>query len=293
MSSTVIPNKETLLSAFKTYMEESEMGSETVKSYLGNVGRYFKWYEESYGLPPGILYRTNVKDFKSYLQAVRKLNPSTANYYLSALMKFNEFLIEADYQTEMAVGKADYTKIQMPMANPWDGEEELVRTFLQQILSSRKVFATRDYALFTVIAYAGPRNSEAVSILDEDVDLIGREILIRDGKGDKSRVLIINSKIVHAIEEYRKVRPQTGSPCLFLNRYGRKLTRGRINQICNEYSDFITPHKLRHYYATQSQEKAGYSLAETATQLGHKSTRTTLRYTHPSKAKLKEKADLL
>lgn len=293
MSSTTIPSKDILLAEFKSYMEDLDTGTETVKSYLGNVRRYFKWYEESYGLPPGILYRTNIKDFKSYLQVVRRLNPATANYYLSALLKYNEFLIHAEHQTELVLSKADYTKIQVQTTNPWDGEEEQVRTFLQQVLSSGKPFAIRDYAIFTVIAYAGPRNTETVNILDADVDLAGREILIRNGKGDKARVLIINSKIVHAIEEYRKVRPQTECPYLFLNRYGGKLTRGRVNQICNEYSDFIAPHKLRHYYGSQSQAKAGYSLAETAMQLGHKSTRTTLRYTHPSKAELKEKADLL
>jgi len=293
MSKSETPNKEILFGQFKSYMEDAKMGEETFKSYMGNVGRYFKWYEESYGLPPGILYRSNIKDFKSYLLSIKNFHPATANYYLSALMKFNEFLIEEEYQTDPVVSKADYLKIQIPTANPWDGETGQVYTFLQQVLASGTVFALRDYALFSVIAYAGTRNSETVSILDEDVDLPSREILIRKGKGDKARVVIINSKIVHAIEEYRKMRPETGCPYLFLGRSGKQLTRGRINQICNQYSDFITPHKLRHFYCSQSQEKAGYSIAQTAAQVGHKSTRTTLRYTHPSKAELKEKADLL
>ena len=284
---------EILLEKFKIYMETIEMGEETIKSYLGNVGRYFKWYKGSYGLPPGLLYRSNIKDFKSFLLSVKKYNLTTANYYLSALMKYNEFLIEEGYQTDLVVSKADYSKIQIPTANPWDGEVDHVYTFLQKVLARGGSFAIRDYALFSVIAYAGTRNSETISILDEDVDLIGREILIRQGKGDKARVIIINSKIVHAIEEYRKVRPATECPYLFLNRSGDKLTRGRINQICNDYSDFITPHKLRHFYCSQSQEKAGYSIAQTAAQVGHKNTRTTLRYTHPSKAELKQKAELL
>ena len=293
MSKSAVPDKEQLLGEFKIHMDELEMSTETVKSYFGNISRYLKWYHESFGLPPGILYRANIKDFKSYLQNIKRLVPSTVNYYLSALMKFNEFLIKMGYQTEMAVVKSDFIKIQPSSANPWDGEEEQVYTFLQKVLSSESSFSVRDHALFTLIAYTGVRNSEAISIQDADVDLFGKEILIRSGKGDKARTIIINSKAANAIAEYRKMRPDNCSPYLFLNRTGDKLTRGRINQICNQYSDFITPHKLRHFYCTQSQAKAGYSLAETATQVGHKTTRTTMRYTHPSKAQLKQKADLL
>lgn len=278
---------------FKLYMEEEGLGAETVKSYLGDVERYFKWCEESFGLPPDILYRANVKDFKSYLQNIRRLEPATINYYLSALAKFNAFLIAQGTQTEVVIQKNDYISIQAPTTNPWDGEELEVKAFLQKVLTSKNDFCIRDYAIFSTIAYAGPRISETINVLDMDVDLVGREILIRNGKGDKARVIYINDKIINAISEYRKVRPQNGCPYLFLNRYGRKLTRGRLNQICNQYSDFVTPHKLRHYWCSRSQSVAGYSLAETAAQAGHKDTRTTLRYTHPSKAKLKEKANLL
>lgn len=292
MNSTATAGK-SLLDEFMSYMDDQGMSVETVKSYFGNVGRYFKWCEESFGLPPENLYRANIRDFKSYLQNVKRFAPSTINYYLSALAKLDEFLIEKGYQSEQAVSKNDYITIQTPVTNPWDGEEKEVKAFLQQALASKSDFCIRDYAIFTVIAYAGPRNSETVSLLDGDVDLVGREVLIRDGKGEKARVAIINDKIINAVEEYRKTRPETDCPYLFLNRYGGKLTRGRINQICNQYSDSITPHKLRHFWCSQSQEVAGYTIAETAAQAGHKDTRTTLRYTHPSKAKLKEKANLL
>ncbi len=286
-------NSKNLLDEFRSYLDEQAMSQETVKSYIGNVGRYFKWYEGSFGLPPENLYRANIRDFKSWLQNIRRFAPPTVNYYLSALAKFNEFLIEREYQSERVVSKSDYISIQAPVSNPWDGEEREVRAFLQRVLSSNKKYCLRDYAIFVVIAYGGPRISEVLGLLDRDVDLVAREIMIRDGKGNKARIAIINDKIIHAVDEYRKVRPKTYSPYLFINRSGQRLTRGRLNQVCNEYSDSITPHMLRHFWCSQSQEVAGFSIAETAAQAGHKDTRTTLRYTHPSKAKLKEKANLL
>ncbi len=292
MNSTAISGRD-LLDEFEAYMAAQAMSRETVKSYMGNVGRYFKWYEGSFGLPPENLYRANILDFKSWLQNNKRFAPTTINYYLSALSKFNEFLVEKEYQSERVVSKNDYISIQTPVTNPWDGEEQDVRAFLQRVLASNAHFRLRDYAIFVMIAYGGPRISEVLSIWDKDVDLTGREILIRDGKGNKARIAIINDKIIHAVDEYRKVRPRTDSPYLFINRYGKKLTRGRLNQVCNQYSDSITPHKLRHFWCSQAQEVAGFSIAETAAQAGHKDTRTTLRYTHPSKAKLKEKANLL
>ena len=293
MKKKIVLGESTLLGTFKSYLEQQGMSNETVKSYVGNMLRYFEWFEESFGPPPDALYRANVLDFKSYLANILHLALATLNYYLSALSKFNEFLIESGAQTEIAVHQNDYIAIQMPIANPWDGEDKEVKAFLQKVLASKSKFRLRDYALFCVIAYGGPRISETINLLDRDVDLPSREILIRDGKGEKARIIFIGDKVVHAIEEYRKVRPKGKCPYLFLNRCGEKLTRGRVNQICNQYSDFITPHKLRHYWCSQSQEVAGYGIAETAAQAGHKDTRTTLRYTHPSKAKLKEKANLL
>ena len=292
MSNSSAPT-EKLLDGFRVYMEQQSMSQETVKSYLGNTRRYYQWCEGSFGLPPDNLYRANVLNFKSFLQTVRRLNPSTINYYLSALAKLNEYMIEAGYQAELVLSKNDFIPIQLQTSNPWDGEEKEVVVFLQKVLSSKKEFCVRDYALFNVIAYTGVRNSELINIILDDVDLNGREILIRDGKGGKARVVFINDKIINAVREYLKVRPDSDSSVLFLSRYGTGLTRGRINQICNQYSNFITPHKLRHFWCSQSQEVAGYSLAETAAQAGHKDTRTTLRYTHPTKAKMKEKANLL
>ena len=283
----------TLLDEYRSFMEQQSMSTETIKSYLGNVRRYFNWCEGSFGLPPENLYRANVLNFKAYLQTVRRLSPATINYYLSALSKFNEFLISAGHQTEQALSKTDFIPIQTLISNPWDGEEKEVLVFLQKVLSSDSQYRIRDYAIFNVIAYTGMRNSEMVSILLDDVDIHGREIMIRDGKGGKARVVYLNDKIINAVKEYMKVRPEMESPYLFVSRHGGKITRGRINQICNEYSDFITPHKLRHFWCSQSQEVAGFSLAETAAQAGHKDTRTTLRYTHPSKATMKEKANRL
>ena len=127
----------------------------------------------------------------------------------------------------------------------------------------------------------------------QDIAFDTGEILVRSGKGDKARTVYLNDKISNAVREYLKER---NSECsyLFVSRQGNgKINRSRINQIFNKYSNIITPHKLRHFYCSQAQNVAGYSIAESAQQAGHASTKTTLRYSHPDRKKMIEKANKL
>ena len=78
----------------------------------------------------------------------------------------------------------------------------------------------RDYAIVTVLAYAGLRISEALALRLRDVDLAAREITVQHGKGDKMRVVLIGEKVVGAIKEYLQDRTDTDSPYLFLSRKG-------------------------------------------------------------------------
>ena len=164
-----------------------------------------------------------------------------------------------------------------------------MEAFRQRILVGN---GSRDYAIVTILAYAGLRISECLALTPEDVSLTAKEITVRCGKGDKTRVVFIGDKVVNAVREYLKNRPDTNSPYLFLSRRGGALTRGQVNRIFNSYSDTITPHTLRHFFCSAAIE-AGYSINEVANQAGHSNVHTTLLYTNPTREKMKEKANLL
>lgn len=105
----------------------------------------------------------------------------------------------------------------------------------------------RDFAIVTLLVYAGLRRSECVNLKLDQVDLIAKEIRVI-GKGDKQRLVYINDRIAAAIREYLKER-NADSPYLFASRQCAKLSASRINQIFNQYSDTITPKTLRHFSA--------------------------------------------
>jgi len=280
------------LREFEDYLKHNGLSDHSVVSYSGHLRRYQRWLKETFGAELTILFRANILEFKSYLLNIAKLSDKSVNAYLSALQKFNAFLLEQGLGESGVIRKSDYRKVQRPFANPWNGEAEEVEALRQAILSSKAKYAKRDFALVTLMAKAGLRVSEATGVKLADFSLEAGELLVR-GKGDKTRTVIINDKIVDAIREYLRCRGECQIDYLFVSREGGKLDRSRVNKIIKAHSATITPHTLRHYFCSQAQNVGGYSVMETALMAGHADPRTTMLYSHASKKQLREKANLI
>lgn len=281
------------LDKFKSYLQKEGKSENTIKSYIINIGEYVKWFNDSYGLEVIKLHRENVLEYKSYLMNVKKfkgknLNARTINAKLSSLAAINKFLIEEGIQHDLVIYSKDTIKVQQEYANPCVVEKKDVEAFRQKILEAGD---KRLYSLATLISYSGVRITEALSIKLADICFEAKEIIIRKGKGNKQRIVYINSKIIEALRAYLKVRRDDGE-FLFISRESESLSRSVVNREFQKYSNTITPHMLRHFYCSHALD-SGYSVAEVANQAGHRDTRTTLIYTNPSRTKMKEMAELL
>lgn len=278
-----------MLREFEDYLIQESKSINTIKSYQIHIGNYFKWYKESFGEEPIQLYRQNVLEYKAYLQNIKNESGKTINAKLSALIKFNEYLQDKGIQDDIVLSKKDNIKIQNEFASPAMVTKIDVEAFRQQIL---KYEGNRNYAIVTIMAYAGLRISECLSLKLDDVNLTSKEITVKEGKGSKQRLVYINSKIIEAVKEYLKERKEVECDYLFVSNKGNRIDRTVINKLFNKYSNKITPHTLRHFYCSNALE-AGYSVHEVANQAGHSNIHTTLLYTNPSKEKMKSKAELL
>lgn len=278
-----------MIERFKNYLAEDGKSQNTIKSYINHIGGYFTWYRESFGEDPVKLYRQNILDYKSYMQNIKKDSAKTINSKLSALGKYNEFLIDIEVQHDIVVSKKDNIKIQQQFASPSIVNKNDIEAFRQKILENE---GNRNYAIVTIMAYAGLRISEVLDIKIDDINLISKEVVVREGKGNKQRVVYINSKIINAVKEYLKDRKSSDLEYLFISNKGNKVDRTVINKLFNKYSDKITPHTLRHFYCSNALEN-GYSVHEVANQAGHSNIHTTLLYTNPSKEQMKNKAENL
>ena len=278
-----------MLDGFMHYLHVLGRSENAMKSYCQAVKEYMRWYQESYGREPKELYRANVLDYISYLRTVKNLSNRSVNAKLAGLLSYNFYLVANGASKDLAITNQDYLKVQINYASPSTVDRGEVERFRQEILESSGV---RDYAIVTILAYAGLRISECLELRMEDVSLQAREITVRHGKGDKMRVVYFGDKVVNAVREYLRSRPKTENPYLFPGRGNSHLTRGQVNRIFNAHSASITPHTLRHFFCSNALEN-GYSIGELANQAGHSNIHTTLLYTNPTREKMKEKANML
>jgi integrase/recombinase XerD len=189
----------------------------------------------------------------------------------------------------MVITKKDFQKVQQQYASLAKVEQKDVEKFRQLILESGN---KRNYSLVTLLAYGGLRISEALNLKMNDFNFTSRELLVKDGKGDKTRTVFINDKVKESLQEWIKERGEVESEYLFISNRGKQLDRTTVNKIFKEYTSEITPHDLRHFFCSHA-INSGMSVHEVANQAGHSNIHTTLLYTNPSKQDLINKMNQL
>lgn len=284
-----------MMEQFIQYLQEEGKSENTVKGYVQSVTGFLAWFDQSKGTDFKKLHRENVREYVSFLKTVKNSKPKTINTKVNALVKFNEFLIETKVQDEMVLTKKDYVKVQQQYASLAKVEFKDVEKFRQMILDSGN---KRNYAIVSLLAYAGLRISEALNLKMNDFDVTSREILVQDGKGSKTRTVFMNDKVKTALKSWIKDREKQGieNEYIFVSNRNKRLDRTTVNKLFNEFSEKvgkeITPHDLRHFFCSHA-IKSGLSVHEVANQAGHSNIHTTLLYTNPSKDDLINKMNLL
>jgi integrase/recombinase XerC len=151
----------------------------------------------------------------------------------------------------------------------------------------------RDAAILEVLYSSGARVSEAVGLLDEDIDFSAEIILLR-GKGKKERLCPIGGPAVSMLKKSLEYRPYVLEGGIipqklnvFLNLNGGPLSTRSVERMMKKYLSYtglnpnLSPHTLRHSFATHMLD-AGADLRSVQELLGHASLSTTQIYTHIS-----------
>lgn len=158
-------------------------------------------------------------------------------------------------------------------------------------------YAFRDAAMLEVLYGAGLRVSELVGLRMGDIDLEGGYVRCF-GKGSKERVVPLGDPALKSLDLYlRRGRPYIGTGIitdhLFLNRFGKGLSRQSVHRILAAYArqaglrKKVSPHMLRHTFATHLLS-GGADLRSVQEMLGHADVSTTQIYTHISRRELKQ-----
>lgn len=148
----------------------------------------------------------------------------------------------------------------------------------------------RDYCILTLFLNCGMRLSELVGINITDIDFYELRMKIL-GKGNKERMVYLNSACVDALNQYLEVRnnnPKAANEsALFLSNQNKRISKRRVQQIIEKSlteaglnGKGITTHKLRHTAATLMYQYGDADVLTLKELLGHVSVSTTEIYTH-------------
>ncbi|GAL16213.1 tyrosine recombinase XerC [Vibrio astriarenae] len=147
--------------------------------------------------------------------------------------------------------------------------------------------AIRDRAIMELMYGAGLRLAELVSIDVRDVHLRSGEIRVI-GKGDKERKVPFSGQAKEWVGRWLKVRSSLlkgDDPALFISKLGQRISHRNIQKRMAEWgqkqgvASHISPHKLRHSFATHVLESSN-NLRAVQELLGHENISTTQIYTH-------------
>jgi len=278
--------------------KERRYSAYTVRNYRQAVEDFVRWLQQS-GRDPGAYDTLAARDVRDFvIEAQRRFGRRTLHIHVSGLRTFFRY-----WMREGKLSRNPFTGVPLPkldkplpkflteaqMLKLLGGPEKLLAN---EAIDART--ALRDRLVLEILYGGGLRVSEAVALNYGDVDFGNGSARVL-GKGRKERICPLGDAAMGVLRKFRDTQaPSAGrlDPVLVSDRGGRMIPAA-VQQLVKRYlalADLpmdITPHKLRHSYATHLLN-AGADLRSVQELLGHASLTTTQIYTHTSVARLKE-----
>ena len=279
-------NWDTSIENFKNYLKlERGLSMNSIKSYEFDLIQFKNFIiENSINESPKKCSSSTVKRYL-YKNFSNKKSRSQARS-ISALKSFFNYLLFEGKINSSPLNDIESPKIENSLPNVLT-EDEIKRLISSVNLDSE--FGQRNKTIIEVLYGTGIRVSELTELKLSNI-FFNENILKVTGKGNKERFVPLGKIASIEIKKYLSYRDKLKinskfSDILFLNKYGRQLTRSMIFKVINDSSKNanidkkISPHTLRHSYATHLL-KNGADLRTIQLILGHESITTTEIYTH-------------
>ncbi|MCT8340445.1 site-specific integrase [Flavobacteriaceae bacterium TK19130] len=270
----VSPTIQTEMVQLRRYLEGQRFSESTVKTYCVFIEDFLSFWEKS--------QKQNIEkdDLRLFIEeqvSKKRYGISTHRQLVSALKHMVEYykLDEIDDIETLRPKKSRY---------------------LPTVLSQQEVIAilqvTRNLkhrATLALIYSTGMRIGEVLSLKLNDIDVDRRQIFIRHAKGRKDRMAIMAESFIPLFRNYfMSYQPKVWfveSPNG--GQYSPSTIRHFLKRACRRAGirKRVTPHTLRHSYATHLIE-AGVGLRHVQDLLGHSKPETTMIYTHVAKKDL-------
>jgi integrase/recombinase XerD len=282
---------------------ERGMAKNTISAYRADLARYASFLESKGIESPEKITELVINEFAESLKITSGLISSSVARVLAGVRGLHKFwLLENITAGDVAAAvKPPKSPRNLPKAITVDQIEKLLAASGPDPADENAMAAdpvrVRDRAMLELLYATGARISELIN-LDLD-DLVDPTLVRLFGKGSKERIVPVGGYAQRALDAYLvRTRPTLvtqgkGTPALFLNQRGGRLSRQSAWQIINEAARVaelpgeISPHTFRHSFATHLLE-GGADVRVVQELLGHSSVATTQIYTLVTVDKLRE-----
>lgn len=253
----------------------------TVKNYTLSL-RATSGYFRSLGKDIASLTDEDLLKFFSYLTEVKKLSASSVRIYRFSLQLYCHEILHRnlDFSRFKNLRKSTHLPTVLSISE--------IRKILNCILNLK-------HRMIIALMYSsGLRVSEVVSLKVQDIDLERSVLTVRQGKGKKDRLTLLPEMLKKDMESF--IQDKKNDEFLFISNQGKgkdpihtrtvqKVLKSAIAK--SGIRKNITPHDLRHSFATQLLEN-GIDVRYIQTLLGHKNISTTMIYTKVANPILKK-----
>lgn len=271
---------------------EKALSPNSVESYGRDLAFFCRYLKERGQCHLEQVSRDEILEFLAK-RADLGLKATSLRRHLSSLRQFFGFL-----KKERMIAQNPCTDVQMPKVGR-SLPEFLDQSEIERLIEAPdrlRARGMRDFAMLKTMYATGLRVSELINLGLGDLEL-ERGYLVTCGKGKKSRLVPLGEQACEANRQY--LLYQRGellgpfeSHFVYISKGGRPLSRQAFWKNAKKYAALagimknISPHKLRHSFATHLLEN-GADLRAVQLMLGHADLSSTQIYTHINRQRLK------
>ncbi len=256
----------TLIEQVKTEIIYRGYSQSTCKSYCEHLLKLSHYFNK----PLDLITDDELNAFFND-PAIRKLSRASQKVQINSIWFLFKNILHRPLNLDIALPKA---KSRAPIYLSRDDMRRLIESCTDMRLKT----------LIVVCYGCGLRIGELLHIKVQDIDGQRKTILIEQGKGGKSRYVVVSDSVLNQLRCYWKMYHPTG--WMFYSRLlmDKPMSASTFRKPLKKHARacglaHCNPHALRHAYATHQLE-SGMPLHQLQHQLGHSDIKTTQSYLH-------------
>lgn len=268
------PEKQKLVDEYQKYLEGLRLSKSTVETYTTFIVQLLMYLR---GSSLAAVDNVLIRHFVEAIISKKRYSISTHRQMMSAIKHFGHLFKETTI-------------------NDLDLHSPKKSSYLPGVLSQQEVIRLlsctaniKHRTILAVLYSSGLRIGEIIQLNVADIDVDRMQITIHQAKGRKDRYVMLAESILPLLLNYLNTyRPKT---YFIEGTYGKRYTASSIRSFLKKscvkagIKKRVTPHTLRHSYATHLIEN-GVGLRHIQELLGHSKPETTMIYTHVAKKDL-------